>query len=164
MNLPSKNSAQPVARTYQDTKLRRDNREQNIAEYRAGKLRLDSRPLALFVELTQSCNLECPMCRFGAKYDPSWNVPLELFERVAEELFPTALVVDIRCRGASPILKDNGVIEDRYAPCRYSHAQRYVDSKDRIHPDRRQSVISTETALALTARRDPATTPGVPWM
>ncbi len=46
-------------------------------------MRLASRPLAIFLELTQNCDLSCPMCRFGEKYNPAWNMPLDMFQRIA---------------------------------------------------------------------------------
>lgn len=166
--MPSKNSAQPVARTYRDTKLRRDNREQNIAEYRAGKLRLDSRPLALFVELTQNCNLECPMCQFGAKYDPMWNT-----------LMSAHAIITVSCDAADPELfaklRKGGTVGHLRETVRI-----IVDARDRNQAPRENvtfntvvsrdsltdlpAIVDLETALALTARRDPATTPAVPWM
>jgi radical SAM protein with 4Fe4S-binding SPASM domain len=56
-----------------------------------------------------------------------------------------------------------GQIEDRFAPCRYSYVQRYVEFEDRLHPDRAAQIVSTEHELALTARRDPGRVPAVPF-
>ena len=89
---------------FEMTERRRKNQELNIAEYRSGTLSLASRPLALFVELTQNCNLQCPMCRYGEKYQAGWNMPEEMFERLADELFPYAHLVDIRGWGESTML------------------------------------------------------------
>ncbi|MER5950230.1 radical SAM protein [Streptomyces sp. NPDC001904] len=90
------------------TQRRRDNQELNIREYREGATVLRSRPLALFVELTQNCNLRCPMCRFGEKYDPALNMDEEVFDRLAEELFPDAHLVDVRGWGESTMLAGFG--------------------------------------------------------
>lgn len=92
--------------TYLATEERLRNQGLNILEYRRGEVVLQSRPLALFIELTQNCNLKCPMCRYGAKYQPEWNMPRDMFEQITEELFPTALMVDLRGWGESTILKD----------------------------------------------------------
>lgn len=86
------------------TELRRQNQELNIQEYERRETVLKSRPLALFIELTQNCNLRCPMCRYGEKYRPELNMPVEMYERVAEELFPSAYLVDLRGWGESTML------------------------------------------------------------
>lgn len=86
------------------TPLRIENQRLNIEEYENGKVTLDSKPLAVFVELTQNCNLKCPMCRFGEKYRPDWNMSEETFDRLAEQLFPSAAVVDLRGWGESTML------------------------------------------------------------
>ncbi|MEV0680189.1 radical SAM protein [Actinosynnema sp. NPDC050436] len=84
---------------------RTDNQRLNIEEFDKRETALRSRPLALFVELTQNCNLECPSCRSATKFRPDWNMPPEVFDRVADELFDTALLVDLRGWGESTILK-----------------------------------------------------------
>jgi MoaA/NifB/PqqE/SkfB family radical SAM enzyme len=81
------------------------NRELNITEFRRGELTLSSLPLAVFVELTQNCNLRCTYCRSGLRHSKQWDMPEELFLRVAEELFPTASLVDLRGWGESTILR-----------------------------------------------------------
>ncbi|NEC89964.1 radical SAM protein [Streptomyces sp. SID12501] len=90
------------------TDLRKNNQQLNIAEYQSGATVLESRPLALFIELTQNCNLRCPMCRFGEKYDPKLNLDEAVFDRLTEELFPTAHVVDLRGWGESTMLPQFG--------------------------------------------------------
>ncbi|NJQ03067.1 radical SAM protein [Streptomyces zingiberis] len=84
---------------------REENRVQNLREFEEGRTRLRSRPRALFVELTENCNFSCPMCRSGGPFDRSKNMSFELFEEIAEELFPTAEIVDLRGWGESTILK-----------------------------------------------------------
>lgn len=93
----------PVA-PFELTELRAENQRLNISEYSTGQTVLKSRPLALFVELTQNCNLRCPMCRFGEKYDPALNMEEEVFTRLTEELFPYAHLVDVRGWGESTML------------------------------------------------------------
>lgn len=93
-------SAEPL----EMTPTRIANQQLNLDEYWDGAVRLHSRPLALFVELTQNCNLRCPMCRYGDKYRADWNMSEELYDRIAEELFPTALLVDMRGWGESTML------------------------------------------------------------
>ena len=91
-----------------DTNIRSQNRALNIDEFEKGKLVLSSMPRALFVELTQNCNLNCPYCKGEdtQKYRPDLNMQPELFSSVAEKLFPTAELVDLRGSGESTILKD----------------------------------------------------------
>ncbi|MEV7655927.1 radical SAM protein [Streptomyces anulatus] len=90
------------------TERRRINQELNIAEHRDGASELKSMPLVLFIELTQNCNLSCPMCRFGSKYTTEWNMSEEMYEKLADELFPTAHVVDLRGWGESTMLPGFG--------------------------------------------------------
>ena len=53
-------------------------------------------PRAIYLELTDRCNLTCPMCRTGKiKGD---GLPLRLFREIAEELFPHAVYVDLEAR------------------------------------------------------------------
>ncbi|MFF5185763.1 radical SAM protein [Streptomyces sp. NPDC000345] len=86
---------------------RRDrNRQLNTEEFERGATVLKSRPRVLFVELTENCNLSCPMCRSNSKFDKAKNMSRELFERVASELFDTAEIVDLRGWGESTILRD----------------------------------------------------------
>lgn len=93
---------------FEMTELRARNQELNIAEYQRGATALESQPLALFLELTQNCNLSCPMCRFGEKYDPVLNMEQEVFDRLTEELFPYAHLVDLRGWGESTMLPKFG--------------------------------------------------------
>jgi MoaA/NifB/PqqE/SkfB family radical SAM enzyme len=87
------------------TAARAANRELNIAEFEAGEVMLRSLPRVLFVELTENCNLSCPMCRAGGVFDRTKNMSPDLFDRIARELFPTAEIVDLRGWGESTILK-----------------------------------------------------------
>lgn len=61
-------------------------------------------PKAIFVELTDKCNLRCSMCR-SANFKGD-ILPLETFRSIAEEIFPTAEVIDLRGWGESTILKN----------------------------------------------------------
>lgn len=76
----------------------------NVREYTAGIAILESLPRFLLVELTQGCNLACPMCRPKRIATRERTMTDELFERVASILFPTAEVVDLRGWGESVIL------------------------------------------------------------
>ena len=78
----------------------------NRAEYDAGATSLRSRPRALFVELTRGCNLSCLMCRPSRLPVASASMSDATFHRIADELFPTAELVDLRGWGESLILPD----------------------------------------------------------
>jgi MoaA/NifB/PqqE/SkfB family radical SAM enzyme len=95
------------------TPARIANRERNLAEFERRATRLESLPRVLFLELTENCNLSCPMCRSAGPYQRSRNMSEELFERIALELFPTAEIVDLRGWGESTILKRFPYFVDR---------------------------------------------------
>jgi radical SAM protein with 4Fe4S-binding SPASM domain len=86
--------------------MRAVNRERNIAEFEDRAVLLESLPRVLFVELTDNCNLSCPMCRSAGKFDRARVMSPELFTDVAEQLFPTAEIVDLRGWGESTILRN----------------------------------------------------------
>ncbi|MCW3464959.1 radical SAM protein [Chitinophaga nivalis] len=61
-------------------------------------------PRALYIELTDRCNLNCPMCRSaGFKGDV---LPFDMYEDIARVLFPHARFIDLRGWGESTILKN----------------------------------------------------------
>lgn len=82
------------------------NAQLNRHEYDAGITLLRSRPRALFVELTRGCNLTCPMCRSDRLSVAKFSMSDATFRRIANELFPTAELVDLRGWGESLILPD----------------------------------------------------------
>ena len=73
-----------------------------------------SRPLHVTLDLTSRCNLKCVMCYFagtdrlhfppyGQDLTREGDMPLEVFERVASELFPQAWRVALGC-AAEPMI------------------------------------------------------------
>lgn len=86
------------------TEERKFNQELNAREYAERQTTVVSRPLAWFVELTQNCNLKCPMCRSGEKYDPAYNLPLNVLDKLAAEVIPLTHIVDLRGWGESTML------------------------------------------------------------
>lgn len=73
-----------------------------------------SRPYSIVLDLTERCNLKCVMCYFSAvdrlrfpPYDRSLsergNMPLEVFEKIAADLFPRAWRVALGC-AAEPLV------------------------------------------------------------
>ena len=88
------------------TDLRQRNHALNLHEFHAGALLLESYPTVIFVELTQNCNLNCTMCRSAGANSASLNMEDELFDEIAQQLFPTAMVVDLRGWGESTVRPD----------------------------------------------------------
>lgn len=86
-----------------------DNLRRAWAHFDAGDTVISSLPFRLSIELTQNCNFKCIMCsqswdaRF-AKYNPDYNMKPELFAKLADELFPAALNVDLRGFGETTLL------------------------------------------------------------
>lgn len=80
------------------------NRQLNIREYYNGQTVLESLPRFLVIELTQGCNLVCPMCRPQRLATKSYLMDDKLFDRIADQLLPTAEMVDLRGWGESLIL------------------------------------------------------------
>lgn len=87
---------------YADQK--RANRALSTEEYANGCVELESRPRALFIELTQGCNLRCPMCRSELIPPHTRRMSDALFDRISKTLLPTAELVDLRGWGESLIL------------------------------------------------------------
>lgn len=61
-------------------------------------------PRALYIELTDRCNLSCPMCR-SAGFKGS-VLPFETYIEIAKNLFPHASFIDLRGWGESTTLKN----------------------------------------------------------
>ena len=89
-----------------DTEVRETNRGLARFEYEQGRTVLQSKPRALFIELTRHCNLACPMCRYPGEVPPTQRMSDALFARVEEELFPTADLIDLRGWGESLVLPE----------------------------------------------------------
>ncbi|WP_456250047.1 SPASM domain-containing protein [Longispora urticae] len=87
-------------------RLTADNARLNLEESRAGAIELRSMPRYVMVELTQGCNLSCPMCRSKTIAYQERVLDRQLFRSVAEMLFPTAEMVDIRGWGESLLAPD----------------------------------------------------------
>lgn len=84
---------------------RERNRALNLEEYRSGATRLSSLPQYLIVELTQGCNLACPMCRPEIISASSRLMSHDTFDVVAS-LFGAAWMIDLRGWGESLLLPD----------------------------------------------------------
>ncbi len=103
VTLPSRSSSSQSARF---SVAREKNRRLNLVEYEKGKVELQSQPRYVSVELTQGCNLQCEMCRSRRIGVTASRLSKTLFCRVAEKLFPTAELVDLRGWGESLLLPD----------------------------------------------------------
>src|SRR5579871_2875209 len=90
-------------------RLKADNLRRAFAHWEARESRLTSLPFRAILELTQNCNFKCYMCAQAwepkyQQFDPALNMSMELFERSAEQLFPTAMMVDLHGFGETTIL------------------------------------------------------------
>jgi MoaA/NifB/PqqE/SkfB family radical SAM enzyme len=97
------------------TDVKRRNAELNLREMREGREELESLPRYLMVELTQGCNLTCPMCRSRSIGVRERQISRPLLSSAAEILFPTAEMIDIRGWGESLLVPDVGDIIDDVA-------------------------------------------------
>jgi radical SAM protein with 4Fe4S-binding SPASM domain len=78
-------------------------------EFEQRKLTLKTLPFKAIVELTQNCNFRCIMCPQSwdeafKKYHPEYNMPMEMFVKIADQLCPTATMIDLRGFGETTIL------------------------------------------------------------
>ena len=74
------------------------------ASYARAAQRVDGLPRMVFVELSRHCNLACDMCRPEGNIYRHECMTDDIFQRVAESLFPSAELVDLRGWGESLIL------------------------------------------------------------
>jgi len=85
---------------------KKTNHEINQQECAQQKSNLTTYPSRLYVELTRNCNMKCRMCyrsRIG-NIGSELHMPLDLFKKIADELFPYAKFLDLRGFGESTIL------------------------------------------------------------
>src|SRR5581483_1285898 len=90
-------------------RVKADNLRRAFAHYRARETQLSSLPFRFILELTQNCNYKCFMCAQAwepkyQRFDAALNMPLDTFVRSAEQLFPTAIMVDLHGFGETTIL------------------------------------------------------------
>lgn len=75
----------------------------------------DPLPQSVFVELTRACNLSCQMCREPRAVPRGQRMTRQTFDLIADQLLPTAKLVDLRGWGESVILADFDYYVDRVA-------------------------------------------------
>ena len=83
------------------------NKALNTAERRLQRSRLRSKPIVIDIVVTKACNLACTFCK-DYEHPGAKKIDRENFERVAEQLFPTARWVNV-CSGGEPYLHTGGV-------------------------------------------------------
>ncbi len=131
---------------------RLQNRELNLREYELRLSTLKSRPRAVFAELTQNCNLRCFMCKPAGSlrqgYYPELDMPYPLFEQIAEALFPTAELVDLRGQGESTILRDFWRYFDRTIS--YGVRVRLVTNLTMTDPSVLEKLVANDALLAIS--------------
>jgi len=143
LHTPSQPARRPVM-----TDLRVSNQRRNIEEFASRSATVESKPLIVFLELTQNCNLSCPMCRSAGKYIPDWNMTPELYERVMEELFATALIVDLRGWGESTIVRGfSRYVSDALAT---GVRLRLVTNGQVNRPDVWEQMMSADSIIAIS--------------
>ncbi|MFC1577129.1 radical SAM protein [Candidatus Omnitrophota bacterium] len=66
--------------------------------------------LRVFMDLNNKCNLRCRMCYFSLdlKCEPPVTMGLELFRKIAGEVFPRSLSVNLSCAAEPLIIPDYG--------------------------------------------------------
>jgi radical SAM protein with 4Fe4S-binding SPASM domain len=64
--------------------------------------------LSVYMDLNNECNLRCKMCYFSREMgrEPSVVMSLQLFKKIAKEVFPRSLSVNLSC-AAEPLLVPN---------------------------------------------------------
>lgn len=113
--------------------LKQENARLNQGEADRGALTLASLPRYVMVELTQGCNLHCPMCRPERIHYRDRALDRSLLTSIAEQIFPTAEIVDIRGWGESLIAPDVDQIIDLVAS--YGARCRIVTNLSVSRPD-----------------------------
>jgi MoaA/NifB/PqqE/SkfB family radical SAM enzyme len=79
------------------------------AHFEAREVVVSTMPFRVSLELTQNCNFKCIMCAQSweekfQRYRPEFNMSMELFVKLAEQFFPTAVNVDLRGFGETTVL------------------------------------------------------------
>ncbi len=86
-----------------------DNLRRAWSHFEARDLVLTSMPFRISLELTQNCNFKCIMCSQSweekfQRYNPDFNMPMDLFVKLADQFFPSAVNVDLRGFGETTVL------------------------------------------------------------
>jgi len=85
----------------------RDNLNLALSEYSERKQIINSRPVALYIELTKNCFARCVYCRPSDwENAPKYNMSKDLFDILLRDYLPYATFVDLRGYGESLMLED----------------------------------------------------------
>ncbi len=68
--------------------LRRNNRQKISSAYQAREKQVHARPVHLKIELTNYCNLACPICPHSSMKRPQGNMSAQLFRKIIRESTP----------------------------------------------------------------------------
>jgi len=104
------------------------NKKRAWEEYRARAGSVESRPFKVSVEISRNCNFRCTMCPQSwdpayVRYRPDFNMTPELFDKVAEEVFPLAEYVHLQGFGETVISPHWPKILESCAP--YAEGRRF---------------------------------------
>ena len=93
---------EPVARKKTLRRYKEINRDLAFMEKQVRRTRVASLPCYLAIDTTSKCNLECKMC-FRSFVDTDYNavpdLPETVLDRLIDELFPTALTLNLSTLG-----------------------------------------------------------------
>lgn len=121
------------------------NKALNTAERRLQRSRLRSKPIVIDIVVTKACNLACTFCK-DYEHPGAKKIDRENFERVAEQLFPTARWVNV-CSGGEPYLHTG--LEDLLRLGQRHKAQRWVLSNGTLLDEERMRRIVAEGLITL---------------
>ena len=121
------------------------NKALNTAERRLQRSRLRSKPIVIDIVVTKACNLACTFCK-DYEHPGAKKIDRENFERVAEQLFPTARRVNV-CSGGEPYLHTG--LEDLLRLGKRHKAQRWVLSNGTLLDEERMRRIVAEGLITL---------------
>ncbi len=107
MKMPPDASAFAIAQRNLDAIPAEERNSWFEAVRRASRLSDIAMPERVIVELANTCNLDCPMCRVGEHgVDPRRFMPLERFEALGPQLFAHAREVRLNGLGESTLVPD----------------------------------------------------------
>ena len=112
LRLVSETEAPELTRRARSVAHRQWVREQVLASESHRRVRLPHYPESVSIELTPVCNLRCPHCsshgmpHLHKHHNRSPEMPLERFQRLADETFPHVSVVSIVGRGEPTLASD----------------------------------------------------------
>lgn len=100
----------PATQDSSAARIARAEKERLLAENQAalerdlwhGRLEYESMPRVVDMQFSNICNMSCTMC-YDGENPPARQIPVELAERIAEQVFPTAAVL-VPFSGSEPLI------------------------------------------------------------